>query len=76
VTSEQPSHRQLRIQAGAELRTSLLAWLETVQGTLTDTEIAGIIQAQAHSLADQFMHARILADDEKRNAEQSERPHP
>jgi hypothetical protein len=65
-------HRQLRIQAGAELRTAILSWLETYAKDLSDVEIAGIIQAQAHSLADQFMHARILADDEKRNAESNE----
>lgn len=60
------SHRELRVQAGAELRTALLAWLETVNGELSDVEIAGIIQAQAHSLSDQFMHARILEEDTKR----------
>lgn len=64
------SHREKRVQAGAQLRTALLEWLEQHGTELSDVEVAGIIQAQAHSLADQFMHARILEEDTKRANEQ------
>jgi hypothetical protein len=67
------SHREKRVQAGAELRTALLEWLEQHATELSDVEIAGIIQAQAHSLADQFMHARILEEDTQRAKDNEQR---
>lgn len=63
-------HRQLRIEAGAELRLVILGWIEKHQ-FLSDVEAAAIINAQAHSLSDQFLHARVIAEDQKRDKEQS-----
>lgn len=62
------THREKRIEAGAELRMALLQWLEK-HPELSDVETAVILNAQAHSLSDQFLHAVVLEQDASRTDE-------
>jgi len=65
------THREKRVQAGTKLRAVLLTWLED-HLELSDVEAATILYAQAHSLADQFLHAKVLEEDANRTNETDE----